>query len=124
MNKVHISGHLLDVLYEAQKHHLIHTLQYNRNGDDGGDYISSALDCFTALQEMSQDQEDLRALDVMLNSKPNYDREVIEYPAYDNTPDDQDRVMLTVVNLAVLASDGICSAIYDLNPPVLGRDNA
>jgi hypothetical protein len=116
---IHVTDQLLEDLYEAQRVHLIHTLETNRNGDDGGDYITSAVDVFQALQTMSCDQSDTLALSVMLNAKPSYDVDFIPYLAYDPTDDNPYPPVLTVVNLAICASDGICDAIYSLNPPVL-----
>lgn len=101
---------LLTRLYEAQKERLIEVLQTNRNGDDGGDYITSALDVFQALQTMSCDQSDLTALDLMLNTPAQVNPD--GYPMCDT---DEVPYHYRVPALLACASDGICDAILELD---------
>jgi hypothetical protein len=106
MTYVTVTEELLEKLYEAQKERLIEVLQTNRNGDDGGDYINSAIEAFRVLQDATQDQSDTVTVQRWLN-----------FPH--NPNDTWFSPIMRYVALGNLASDGICQAIYDLNPPAL-----
>jgi len=106
--RIEITEELMDRIYEAQKLHLIDVLQTNRNGDDGGDYITSALDCFTVIQEATCDQLDFASIDLWLNTPPDHDMFTLP-----NT---------NIVPLCNCASDGICDAIYELDCPALPKE--
>jgi hypothetical protein len=107
--KVLVSDGMLTRLYEAQKLHTIEVLQTNANGDDGGDYITSALDCLCALQEMSCDQSDLASLDAWLNTTS-------------QGPGDDSVTERKYIRLEFCAGDGICDALYELDCPALPKE--
>lgn len=106
---IEVTEDLMNRIYESQKAHLIAILENNRNGDDGGDYITSALDCFTVIQEATCDQLDFASIDLWLNTPPNHDAMLIPGT--------------NIVPLENCASDGICYVLYDLNCPALPKDD-
>lgn len=90
---------LLDQLVQAQAEHTAHVITTEKWGDDGGDYITSALDCAQALFSMRIDQCDLTALGTYLNTPYN---------------DKNEYVLPGIVQLGSCATDGICPALWNL----------
>lgn len=111
---VKVDSELLNRLVEAQRKLLVDQLTnpFLRYGDDPGDYLNAALELFQALFQMVWNQEDLHALEVMLNTPLDY-----------NNPNDVEvSPNYYVPRLCQLACDGICSEIYELNCPALPED--
>src|SRR5215211_1069757 len=109
-SKITLSDEQLNLLYEAQRVHLINTLQTNRNGDDGGDYITSALDVFQILQQATCDQSDTGVIEFWLNTPHVPMASYLHYKGYQ------------LVQLNDCAGDGICGLIYELDPIALQED--
>lgn len=107
--RIEVTEDLMNRIYESQKAHLIATLENNRNGDDGGDYITSALDCFQVIQEATCDQTDFATVDQWLNTPL--------------MPDEGFIPGTRIVQLGHCAGDGICFVLYDLNCPALPTDD-
>lgn len=115
--KVVPTEELLLSLRDAQARHTIAQLQqnleYGRWGDDHGDDTTAALDCMTALHNMSCDQTDLGALDKWLNTPASGG-----YQGADviNTTSGQ------LVRLHYMGCDGVCPELYELDCPALPKD--
>ena len=114
--RIEVDEALLDRLVKAQAAHTAAMLTdpYNRFGDDSGDYTNAALEAMRTLFELYWDQVDLEGLD-----------------AYLNTPEDEadERGEIVcgsigrVTHLGMLACDGVCNELWELNCPALPKED-